>query len=92
MERYVVERTLPDAGSMSEQELRELSAKSNEVLAGMGEDVSWVESYVTGDKLYCVYDASDRELIEEHARRGGFPCDRVSSVRGVIGPRTESGG
>lgn len=92
MERYVVERTLPGAGSLSEQELRDLSAKSNEVLAGMGDEVSWVQSYVTDDKLYCVYDASDPERIEQHARQGGFPCDRVSSVRGVIGPETESGG
>ncbi|MBB3664619.1 MULTISPECIES: DUF4242 domain-containing protein [Prauserella salsuginis group] len=90
MGRYVVERTLPGAGKLTDQELRDVSAKSNEVLAEMGEDVSWVESYVTDDKLYCVYDATDPELIEEHARRGGFPCDQVAPVRGVINPGTGS--
>lgn len=90
MERYVVERTLPGAGSLSGQELRDLATKSNEVIAGMGDDVDWVESYVTDDKLYCVYDATDPALIEEHARRGGFPCDQVSPVRNVIDPGTAS--
>lgn len=90
MDRYVVERTLPGAGNLSGEELREISAKSNDVLSEMGEDVSWVESYVTDDKLYCVYDATDPDLIEEHARRGGFPCDRVSRVRNVIDPGTVS--
>ncbi|GAA1210220.1 DUF4242 domain-containing protein [Prauserella alba] len=90
MGRYVVERTLPGAGTLSEQELRDVSVKSNEVLAGMGEDVHWVESYVTDDKLYCVYDAADPDLIEEHAKRGGFPCDRVAPVRAVIDPGTGS--
>lgn len=88
MDRYVVERTLPGAGVLSEQELRDISAKSNEVLAGLGTDVRWIQSYVSDDKLYCVYDATDPALIEEHARRGGFPCDQVSPVRTVIDPTT----
>lgn len=87
MSRYVIERTLPGAGQLSEQELADISTRSNEVLAGM-EDVSWVESYVTDDKLYCVYDAGDPELVREHARRGGFPADSVSEVRSVISPAT----
>ena len=87
MGRYVIERTLPGAGDLGPQELRDISAKSNEVLAELG-DVSWVESYVTDDKLYCVYDAGDPATIEEHARRGGFPCDRVSEVRTTISPDT----
>lgn len=87
MGRYVIERNLPGAGSLSQDELQGISAKSNEVLSGL-EDVSWVESYVTDDKLYCVYDAGDPALIEEHARQGGFPCDRVSEVRTMISPET----
>lgn len=90
MDRYVVERTLPGAGNLSNDELREISAKSNQVLSGMGDQVEWVESYVTDDKLYCVYEASQPELIEEHAREGGFPCDRVSPVRAMIDPGTGS--
>ncbi len=87
MSRYVIERGLPGAGDLGEQELRDLSAKSNDVLSGM-DDVQWVESYVTDDKLYCVYEADDPARIEEHARLGGFPCDRVSPVRNVISPAT----
>lgn len=88
MKRYVIERSLPGAGELGQDELRELSRSSNAVLDGLGDQVSWVESYVTDDKLYCVYDAADPELITEHARRGGFPCDRVSEVRNVISPAT----
>ena len=87
MGRYVIERTLPGAGRLSSQELRDISAKSNQVLAGM-EDVSWVESYVTDDKLYCVYDAGDPALIAEHARLGGFPADRINQVHSTISPET----
>ena len=90
MDRYVVERTLPGAGQLSGDELREISRTSNEVLAGMGDEVRWVESYVTDEKLYCVYEASDPQKIEDHARQGGFPCDRVSPVRTVIDPGTGS--
>ena len=87
MGRYVIERGLPGAGRLSEQELHDISAKSNDVLSGM-EDISWVESYVTDDKLYCVYDADDPEQIREHARQGGFPADSVSEVRTMISPET----
>ncbi len=76
MSRYVIERSIPGAGRLTSDELHDISAKSNEVLAGM-QDVAWVESYVTDDKLYCVYDAQDPELIAEHARRGGFPADSI---------------
>lgn len=86
MSPYVIERTLPGAGSLSAQDLHDISAKSNEVVAGLGDDVSWVQSYVTDDKLYCVYDAEDPELIAEHARAGGFPCGSISEVRGMISP------
>ena len=87
MDRYVIERTLPGAGQLGAQELHEISARSNEVLEGL-DDVAWVESYVSDDKLYCVYDAADPALIEEHARLGGFPCDRISPVRRTISPAT----
>lgn len=87
MSRYVIERNLPGAGDLSEAELRGISARSNEVLAEL-DDVAWVESYVTDDKLYCVYDAADPATIEEHARRGGFPCDAISEVRSTISPET----
>lgn len=87
MSRYVIERDLPGAGDLDDRALHDLSARSNEVLAGLGE-ISWVESYVTDDKLFCVYDAADPALIEEHASRGGFPCDRISEVRSTISPET----
>jgi hypothetical protein len=87
MNRYVIERTLPGAGKLDEQELHDISARSNEVLAGL-DDVEWIESYVSDDKLYCVYDAADPALIEEHARLGQFPCDRISQVRTTISPAT----
>lgn len=88
MDRYVIERSLPGAGSLSPSELHDISQKSNEVLVDLGEDVQWVQSYVTDDKLYCVYDATDPDLITEHARRGGFPCDRISPVHSTISPDT----
>ncbi|HEY2206385.1 MAG TPA: DUF4242 domain-containing protein [Pseudonocardia sp.] len=88
MGRYVIERTLPGAGALSGDELREISARSNDVLVGLGDDVSWVQSYVTDDKLYCVYDAGDPALLTEHAERGGFPRDSVSEVRTMISPET----
>lgn len=88
MERYVIERTLPGAGGLSADELRDISAKSNSVLDELGDDVSWVHSYVTADKLYCVYDATDPALIREHASRGEFPCDSVTEVRTTISPET----
>ncbi|MGH3493343.1 MAG: DUF4242 domain-containing protein [Sciscionella sp.] len=88
MARYVIERTLPGAGNLSPAELHDVSSKSNDVLAGLGEDISWVQSYVTDDKLYCVYDATDPELIKQHAEQGGFPCDSVSEVKSVINPET----
>lgn len=87
MSRFVIERTLPGAGDLTDDQLRDISTKSNEVLAGL-DDVAWVESYVTDDKLYCVYDADDPATIEEHARLGGFPCDSVSEVRSTISPAT----
>ena len=88
MPKYVIERELPGAGNLSAEELRGISQKSNQVLAGLGPDITWLTSYVTDDKLYCVYTASDPDIIMEHARCGGFPADRISRVQTVIDPST----
>ena len=88
MQKYVIERDLPGAGRLSTAELNAASKKSREALASMGTNVQWVQSYVTDDKLYCVYIAPSPDLIEQHAARGGFPCNRVSPVRAVIDPTT----
>lgn len=91
MQKYVIERDLPGAGKLSPSELQAISQKSREVLRGMGTKIQWVQSYVTDDKIYCVYLAPDEELIREHARRGGFPADRISRVRRDISPLTAEG-
>jgi hypothetical protein len=88
MPKYVIERELPGAGKLSEEELRGISQKSNEVLAGLGPEIRWLQSYVTEDKIYCVYVAPDEDIIYEHARCGGFPADRVTRVSTVIDPST----
>ena len=88
MPRYVIERTLPGAGSLSSDQLCAISRKSNDVLAELPNGVQWQQSYVTDDKLYCVYLARDPELIREHARIGGFPLDSVHEVRSMIDPTT----
>jgi len=87
MPKFVIERELPGVGKLSDDEIRGISAKSNEVLAGLP-SVQWQESYVTDDRMYCVYMAPDAESILEHARRGGFPANRVSEVRRTIDPTT----
>jgi hypothetical protein len=86
MPQFVIEREVPGAGSLSEAELQEISRKSVQVLNEMGPEIKWLHSYVTGDKIYCVYLAPDEETIREHARRGGFPANRVSAVRRLIDP------
>lgn len=86
MPKYVIERELPGAGKLSEEELRGISQKSNQVLAGLGPEIRWLQSYVTEDKIYCVYVAPDEDIIYEHARCGGFPADRVTRVSTVIDP------
>ncbi len=88
MPKYVIERGIPGAGKLSPAELRAISQKSCAVLQGMGPQIQWVHSYVTPDKIYCVYIAPDEEAVREHARRGGFPADRVSKVEGMIDPTT----
>jgi hypothetical protein len=88
MPKYVIERQLPGAGTLSADELTAISTKSNEVLAALAPRVQWVQSYVTDDALFCVYIADDTEAIFEHARRGGFPADVVHAVRTTIDPTT----
>ena len=87
MPKYVIERTLPGAGELSSDELAAVAGKSNDVIADMG-DLQWIQSYVTDDKLYCVYIAPDAERVREHARCGGFPCDSVELVGTIIDPTT----
>jgi hypothetical protein len=85
--KYVIEREIPGAGSLTAEELREITRRSCCVLEELGPTIQWVESYVTDDRIYCIYIASDVELIREHARRTGFSANRVSEVRAVIGPK-----
>jgi hypothetical protein len=88
MPKFVIERDLPGAGRLSRQELQAISQKSCGVLANLGPSIQWLESYVTDDKVYCVYIAPSKELVAEHARQGGFPANRISEVRTVIDPTT----
>ena len=88
MPKYVIERELPGAGNLSAEDLRAIAEKSCDVLADLGPRIQWVQSYVTDDKIYCVYIAPDSELVREHARRGGFPADAVVAVRTIIDPTT----
>ena len=86
MPKFVIEREIPGAGSLSDAEIQEVSRRSVNVLKAMGPDIQWLHSYVTGDKIYCVYLAPDEATIREHARRGGFPANRISAVRRLIDP------
>ena len=88
MPKYVIERELPGAGKMTREQLREVAQKSNGVLHTLGPKIQWVETYVSDDKLYCVYNAPSPKLIEEHARCGGFPANRISQVRAIMDPTT----
>ena len=91
MPRYIIERRIPELGRMSAQELQAVAQQSNSVLNGMGPAIQWVHSYVTDDRLYCTYIAPSEEMIVEHARRGGFPADRVMPVHTIIDPTTGEG-
>lgn len=86
MPRFVIEREVPGAGKLSDSELRELSMRSLETVRAMGPQIQWLHSYVTEDKVYCVYLAPDEATVREHARRVGIPADRVSAVRRLIDP------
>jgi len=88
MPKYVIEREIPGAGKLSRQELSAISQKSCGVLKNMGPQIQWLESYVTDDKVYCVYIAPNEEAVRRHAAEGGFPANRVSQVRTMIDPTT----
>ena len=88
MPKYVIEREIPGAGKLTPEQLQGISAKSCGVLKNLGPQIQWVESYVTDDKVYCVYVAPNEQLVREHAKQGGFPANRVSEVRTIIDPTT----
>jgi hypothetical protein len=88
MPKFVIEREIPGAGNLTESELQEVSRKSVAVLRAMGPGIQWLQSYVTGDKVYCVYIAPDEATIVEHAKKVGLPANRVSAVRQLIDPAT----
>jgi hypothetical protein len=85
---FVIERNMPDLGTMKSEQLKAASQKSCGVLRDLGPDIRWLHSYVTGNKMYCVYLAPNEELVREHAKRGGFPADAVKEVTTIIGPKT----
>jgi hypothetical protein len=86
MPKYVIERDVPDAGTLSEEELREISLRSIGALGELGPKIHWIHSYVTDNKIYCVYLAPDEQIIREHARLAGIPADRISAVRHLLDP------
>ena len=88
MPQYLIERHIPGIECMSADELKSVARKSNSVLADLGEQIQWLHSYVVGGKTYCVYQAPDEELILEHARMTGFPCNRITEIQKIINPDT----
>ena len=88
MKTYVIEREIPDAGKLTQNQLKAISQTSCGVLKEMGPKIEWLHSYVTGNKIYCVYKAENEELIREHAKKGGFPANKVSEVASIISPAT----
>jgi Protein of unknown function (DUF4242) len=88
MPKFVIEREIPNAGKLSPEELRSISQKSCGVLRNLGPQIQWVQSYVTDDKIYCIYIAPNKEMVQEHAKQGGFPANRISEVKSVIDPTT----
>jgi len=89
MRKYIIERDIPQVGTFEREQLRAAAAKSNEVLRQLGSDIQWVESYVAGDKTFCVYLAKDEEIIKKHAQISGFPATKITEVRRMIDPTTE---
>lgn len=87
-QRYIIEREMPGVSRMSPEQLRDASRASNAVLKELGTDIQWVQSYVAGDKIYCIYNATSEALIREHARKAGFPANRITPVAAVFDPTT----
>jgi cell division inhibitor SulA len=88
MPKFVIEREIPEAGKLTPEQLKAVSQTSCGVLRELGPQIQWVESYVTDDKVYCIYIAPDEEMVRKHAQQGGFPANRVSQVRSIIDPTT----
>jgi hypothetical protein len=88
MPKFVIERDIPEAGSLSSEQLQAISQKSCGILREMGPEIQWVESYVTDDRIYCVYVAPNEDAVRKHAQQGGFPANRISQIRSVIDPTT----
>ncbi len=88
MPKYIIEREIPGAGSLSADKLKSISQKSREVLCQLGTDIQWIHSYVAGNKIYCIYLAPNEELIREHAKRGGFPANSITEISNIIEPLT----
>ncbi len=88
MPKYVIEREIPAAGNLSAEQLKAISQTSCGVLSNMGSQIQWVHSYVTADKIYCIYHAPNEEMVLEHARQGGFPANAVNEVKSIIDPTT----
>jgi hypothetical protein len=86
--KFVIEREIPEAGKFSSEQLQAVSQKSCEVLREMGAQIQWVQSYITDDKVYCIYVAPDEDALREHAQQSGFPANRISRIRSVIDPTT----
>ena len=91
MPKYIIERDIPNAGTLSPLELQGITQKSCRVLSDMGTKIQWLESYVTDDKIYCVYIAPDEATVKEHAEKGGFPANRISQIKTTINPTTAEG-
>ncbi len=88
MPKYIIGREIPQAGNLSAEDLQSISQKSCGVLQGMGPQIQWIQSYVTADKIYCVYIAPDEETVREHAQQGGFPANSVAAIKTIIDPTT----
>ena len=91
MPKYIIERELSGAGDLGDDQIQGISQKSCQVLTELGPQIQWVESFVTDDKIYCVYNAPNKEMIEEHAQKGGFPANKISQVRRIIDPTSAEG-
>lgn len=88
MQTYIIERDIPGANKLSASELCDISTKSNEVVANLGEPYTWITSYVAGDKIFCIHKAQNPEVIRRHAELGGFPANKITEIAAVIGPAT----
>ena len=91
MPKYVIEREIPGVGGWTDEQRKAASQTSCTVLKSMGPEIEWLHSYVTGDKMYCIYNAANEELVRQHAQQGGFPANKISEIRETIGPATAEG-